>query len=73
VFDRIVAPFPDAIPSIQAQVPRPKRIESLLDHARMTLPQRSSMTAECMQMGAETSDLPRNYPFTDSICFLSLR
>jgi hypothetical protein len=54
-------------------VPRPKRIESLLDHARMTLPQRSSMTAECMQMGAETSDLPRNYPFTDSICFLSLR
>jgi hypothetical protein len=37
------------------------------------LPQRSSMTAEYMQMAAETSDLPQKYPFTDSICFLSSR
>jgi hypothetical protein len=73
VFDRIVAPFPDAIPSIQAQVPRPKRIESPLKRARMTVPQRSSITAECAQIAAEVSDLSRNYPFTDSLCFLSLR
>lgn len=52
MFDGIVAPFPDVIPSIRAQLPQQKQCKRLSIYPIGLLRHRSIITLQCMQLAA---------------------